>query len=102
MSLSCTVCACVAKEASVVVGESEANKRKNKVSIELARVLPSYVGQGLLKCDGRSGDRVIGVVAPVCVRAEQSSLARVCWQRVEQRQRRANRDFCFLLLFVVV
>ena len=43
----------VAKEASVVVGESEANKRKNNVSIELARVLPSYVGQGLLKCDDR-------------------------------------------------
>ena len=42
----------VAKEASVVVGESEANKRKNNVSIELAQVLPSYVGQGLLKCDG--------------------------------------------------
>ena len=45
--------ACVAKEASVVVGESEANKRKNNVSIELARVLPSYFGQGLLRCDGR-------------------------------------------------
>ena len=39
----------VAEEASVVVGESEANN----VSIELARVLPSCVGQGLLKCDDR-------------------------------------------------
>ena len=63
----------VAEEASVVVGESEANKRKNIMSIELARVLPSYVGD----------NHVIGVVMPVCVRAE--ALARVCWQRVEQR-----------------
>ena len=43
----------VAKEASVVVGESEANNRKNNVSIELAQVLPSCVGQGLLNCDDR-------------------------------------------------
>ena len=28
-------------------------QRKNNVSIELARVLPSYVGQGLLNCDDR-------------------------------------------------
>ena len=47
--------------ASVVVGESEANKGKQPVeSIELARVLPSYVGQGLLKCarHWRRGARV--------------------------------------------
>ena len=43
----------VAEEASVVVGESEANKGKTALSIKLARVLPSYVGQGLLNVDGR-------------------------------------------------
>ena len=58
--------------------------KENNVSIELARVLPSYVGQGLLNVDDRLFyNHVIGVVAPVCVRAEASSLARVCWQRVE-------------------
>ena len=41
-------------------------------------------------------------MAPVCVRAEASSLARVCWQRVEHRQSRASREFCFFVLFVVV
>ena len=37
-------------------------------------------------------------MALVCIRAEASSLARVCWQRVEQRQRRASEIlFCFVL-----
>ena len=51
---------------------------------------------------GRSAtdNHVIGVVTPVCVRAESSSLARVCWQRVERRRAERAEIFVFVLFVV--
>ena len=73
---------------------------KNNVPIELARVLPSYVGQGLLKCDDRRATITSLASWRPCVSAGASSLARVCWQRVARSQRRASEIFDFVFVLV--
>ena len=103
--VGCWVYACVCCER----GErrrwrERSEQRKNNVSIELARVLPSYVGQGLLKCD----DRLPIITSLASWRPCVSEPKRRHWRASvgsgssNARDERARFLFCFVFLFVVV
>ena len=81
----------------------ERSEQKEKQRVDRARPSFAVLCRPMASQMRRSAidNHVIGVVALACVRAEASSLARFCWQRVEQRERRANEIIYFLFVFVM-
>ena len=96
------VCLCLLRKRRA---SSLAREKRTKEKQRVDRARPSFavLCRPMASQMRRSAidNHVIGVVALACVRAEASSLARFCWQRVEQRERRANEIIYFLFVFVM-